>query len=592
MALEALITVRMNNLISQAAEEVKKDVEKIGEAAEKATKKTEEAGKTLSLNFRKIREELKDDDKTFEDFTDRVEERFADVTGEIRFGILDLLDEVREAPPVFEDILGQLEEFPEAIKAGFGEFVIEADTSLDVVKNLTSDTAKEIRSAFKSSFVELFEGDVHSLEDVWKDFTKSMKDLFIDALADMAASFVTSALFDLFSGEGGVLGFSAGGLIPEDGLFAGEKGELVLSKSLLSDGISILSSSGDTISGISGISSLLGDAVVTAKVGNTTIIQSGDVLSLPLRRTSTGLGALRESFLEIFPGFGAKGAGLAAFAGGFGGSLLGEEIFGESTESSIGSTAGGIAGSLAAATAFGPIGIGIGAFLGAFGGAGIGDLFDGAKLHAGELEVAGDFDKYRDTYGDSEIALALARLENPDEGGDSIADALEDQFGKNLFPGTNTLREDDVDKHTIEGFKKLIDQGIMTRAEIEEELVNDLVTFKGKFAGGLNFVPYDDFPALLHRGERVLTESENRGLLLDSAVDFSQAEEILEDILAENQAINRRLDSLETTVENTDLDIKVVTVDGEVLVEQAVRMFAKRLASGEITIDASAVTRN
>ncbi|MFQ5444107.1 MAG: hypothetical protein ACE5EK_05770, partial [Nitrospinales bacterium] len=358
MALEALITVRMNNLISQTAKEVEKDVENIGEAAEKATKKTEEAGKALRFNFEEIRKEIKKDEGTFEDFSDKVEERFSDITGEIRFGILDAIEGVKEAPPVFEDILGQLEEFPEAIKAGFGEFVIEADTSLDVVKNLTSDTAKEIRSAFKSSFVELFEGDVNSLEDVWKDFTKSMKDVFIDALADMAASFTTSALFDLFSGDGGILGFSAGGLIPEDGLFAGEKGELVLSKSFLSEGVSILSGSDTStaVSGLSSISSLLDDAVVTAKVGDTTIIQSGEVLSLPLRRSSTGLGAVKEGFLDIFPGFKAKGSSIAGFAGGFAGSLLGEEVFGDSTEVSLGGTAGGIAGSLLAATAFGPIG--------------------------------------------------------------------------------------------------------------------------------------------------------------------------------------------------------------------------------------------
>ncbi|MFQ5443540.1 MAG: hypothetical protein ACE5EK_02875, partial [Nitrospinales bacterium] len=219
-------------------------------------------------------------------------------------------------------------------------------------------------------------------------------------------------------------------------------------------------------------------------------------------------------------------------------------------------------------------------------------LFGGENLHAGELEVASDFDKFRDIYSDTEIALALARLENPDEGGDSVADALEDQFGKNLFPGTNTLREDDVDKHTISGFKKLIDENIKSREEIEADLVQDLVLFKGKFASGIDFVPFDEFPALLHRGERVLTENENRELSLESSVDFSQAEQILEEILAEHQATNRRLDSLETVVENTDLDIKVVTADGDALVEQAVRIFAKRLGSGEITIDASAVTNN
>lgn len=32
----------------------------------------------------------------------------------------------------------------------------------------------------------------------------------------------------------------------------------------------------------------------------------------------------------------------------------------------------------------------------------------------------------------------------------------------------------------------------------------------GNYAYGLNYVPYDDFPALLHEGERVLTASENR----------------------------------------------------------------------------------
>ena len=87
MALEALITVRMNNLISQTAEEVKKDVENIGKAAEETTKKTEEAGKALRINFKEIREEIKKEEGAFEDFADKVEERFTDITGEIRFEI-------------------------------------------------------------------------------------------------------------------------------------------------------------------------------------------------------------------------------------------------------------------------------------------------------------------------------------------------------------------------------------------------------------------------------------------------------------------------------------------------------------------------
>ena len=34
--------------------------------------------------------------------------------------------------------------------------------------------------------------------------------------------------------------------------------------------------------------------------------------------------------------------------------------------------------------------------------------------------------------------------------------------------------------------------------------------FKGDFAGGIDYNPYNNFPAVLHEGERVLTKQENR----------------------------------------------------------------------------------
>ena len=40
-------------------------------------------------------------------------------------------------------------------------------------------------------------------------------------------------------------------------------------------------------------------------------------------------------------------------------------------------------------------------------------------------------------------------------------------------------------------------------------LTNGHVTVGGSHAGGLNYVPYDNYPAILHRGERVLTAAEN-----------------------------------------------------------------------------------
>lgn len=84
---------------------------------------------------------------------------------------------------------------------------------------------------------------------------------------------------------------------------------------------------------------------------------------------------------------------------------------------------------------------------------------------------------------------------------------------------SKTLRSPDVDQNTVESARSIgasawqalqsaMSDVIGVRIKKTVERVSS--AFKGHFAGGIDYIPYNNFPAVLHEGERVLTKQENR----------------------------------------------------------------------------------
>lgn len=433
-----------------------------------------------------------------------------------------------------EKMIAGVNEFPKAFEEGFQSAATSSVDSFKTISAFGSKTANDLNSSFQNFFVSNFKGDTASMGDLWKGFASAMKDNFINALADMAAAFVTSQIFGLFKSGLNIAGFSEGGIIPEDGLFAGKEGEMVLSRSTVS------------------------------------------------KLADKGLSFFGPESSEILQTAGT----LAAAAGaGFLGNKLARLVTAGGIGADIGSGVGGAIG-----FAFGgPIGAGIGSFLGGT----IGGLF-GTRLNQGERDVADWFKEYRSNVDDPFSALALARLSHPNVGSDSVADGINSVVGHNIFPGTSFLRDDagpeGVNALTIKGFKNLVASGLMSREEILDGLNADLSFFKGRFAAGFDFVPFDNFPALLHRGETVLPPGASR--LLESspnAADIARASRDRADILLELRRGNRLRERALGTRAGGEIKIAITVQDGEAAAEQTLRELRRRLETGEFTVDVSAV---
>ena len=177
------------------------------------------------------------------------------------------------------------------------------------------------------------------------------------------------------------------------------------------------------------------------------------------------------------------GSALGGASAGYMGYTLSELITGEmgyyeqGMAGEIGGAVGGAAGfALATGTALGgPIGAGLGAFLGGS----MGTMMGGEKLHSGEQSVGSTFYALEantqqfsgDRFADFAKNMALARLANPNEGADSISDALRGM-------GDRVINENDVDSQTVLGFKQLIKEGYATKQEILDSMGYDLELFR------------------------------------------------------------------------------------------------------------------
>ena len=195
---------------------------------------------------------------------------------------------------------------------------------------------------------------------------------------------------------------------------------------------------------------------------------------------TSGLPTLKPGLDSLGTTFGTAMAGASA---GYLGYTLSEIVTGElgyyeqDYAGEIGAAAGGAAGfALATGTTLGgPIGAGLGAFLGGS----MGTMIGGEKLHGGEESVGRTFYALEantqqfsgDRFADFAKNMALARLANPNEGADSISDALRGM-------GDRVINEKDVDSQTVLGFKQLIKEGYATKQEILDAMGNDLELFR------------------------------------------------------------------------------------------------------------------
>lgn len=374
----------------------------------------------------------------------------------------------------------------DSLKLGWNEYKNQQISGSQQIADFTLSAFQTMERGLGNAITAMINGTRS-----FKDSLKGIFDSILQSFISMVAQMIARWLFFKAMSSIGVPGFSTGGMIPgnEDGLFLGRSGEGVLTKEGVAKvggkaGLELLNSGGSpSLLGVTSQNFLsltqgFGGSIPTVAVTG----PGGGIVNLPMQLVPSS--GFEQFGTNAINNLGSFGGAVAGTVGAIGGSLVANELFVPSTASSLGGTAGSMAGSLIAAGAgFGPVGIAVGAFLGAIGGAGIGAAISGKKkLHAGEMSIGNSFLAIQDQNlfsgdrnADFAKNLALARLQNPNEGDDSTGDALH-EIAKRINVN--------VPEQTILGFQQLIAEGHRTRSQIEEGLVQDLSLFKGKFATG------------------------------------------------------------------------------------------------------------
>ena len=170
------------------------------------------------------------------------------------------------------------------------------------------------------------------------------------------------------------------------------------------------------------------------------------------------------------------GSAASAIAAGLAGKTLGDIVVGGS--SSDGTLGAVLGGGTAALMGTGLWGIAAGAFIGSVGG---GFAGKGKKLHQGERNFGESFKniQHQNLFQSDQNAsfaknLALARLGNPEEGDDSVGDALHEV---NNRVGVN------VKEGTLLGFKELIEEGHVGKRELLDNMTADLRLYRKEVEG-------------------------------------------------------------------------------------------------------------
>jgi len=501
--------------------------------------------------------QLEERDKAFKDHFESIARGFGELSEQI----------VSDSGELIESI----SEFPKAFEEGFSKLEKITKSPFKRIRDFGEATSKNLNDSFQTFFVSKFRGETASLGGLFKNFANTMKANFLNALAEMAAAFVTSKIAGFLTGGLNVLGFSQGGIVPEDGLAAVRKGELIVDKS--------------TVTGLAGkgISKFGPETAETLQAGANLLKGAGG------------------GFL------GNQLAGLAFGTGGVGGSVGG--AFG-----------GGVGFALG-----GPFGAGIGSFIGTGILGGIGKVFGfgGPKLNESEKQAGDVFKQINETAGNFDTALALTALKvGSGTGFDSLGDGISAIAGQGQIPDdassfirlgflrglTNLVNDPSVGLGAVaeslaqagfggSGRAAFLD-GRAEGVSIERDFPALLPLLQRldipRFRQGIDFVPFDDFPALLHRGERVLTESENRGFAgtAPGTAELAGIGALREESVRERQKTNRLLEDILRAVDRAEMNVQVVTPDGEVLVEESIKELRRQLKTHELTIHAGSIVND
>tara|TARA_B100001964_G_scaffold114969_1_gene128212 strand:+ start:2806 stop:6138 length:3333 start_codon:yes stop_codon:yes gene_type:complete len=379
----------------------------------------------------------------------------------------------------------------EAFKIGMASQELTAKTVNQQIAEFGISTYNILKDGFKNIFVSAIKGDFNGVKDAFLDMLGSMVDAFVRTLAVMAAQAAATRLFSL------IPGFAKGGFITEDGIFQGNKGELVLN----ADSAQALTS---TI-GKAGVDRLIeaGSAVVLGSQGAGVAFQTGAIARNPSAPTNVPQSGFGPSALTL--------GTTVAF-----GTLVGPEA-------GLGSQAGATVGALG-----GPAG----ALLGAFIGGAIGSAFVSNKsplipvfdaIEANKKALATDLG------GVSQIMNAVVGVQSGyNEVGATLLESIKPTASSNFLKDAGqliaTMRgkniEETIAKMALVGGRnnpgavgRFSDYGGMNldtflRLQKEQEAFRQRQQQEG-FQSGVDFVP-SNMVAGVHRGERIISAEQNQ----------------------------------------------------------------------------------
>lgn len=266
------------------------------------------------------------------------------------------------------------------------------EAALAATEEATRAHEEAMREAAQQSnpWAEALQGAVERVDsafvDMWKNigsgfdsFADSLKDAFKQLLAELANLAITRPIMMRIGAALGLGGGSAGAMASGGGL--GGIGSLLGGAKSFIGGFKSGGLSGGLDALFGGAGGGLSSGLASAYGGLGDLFGAVGLDRMQLLANGKGLAYGSASFGQSLTNLGLDaGAGLL---GGFAGNKLGQALFGDRKTTGIGSTVGGIAGSV-----FGPLGTGVGAFLGSIAENAIGKIFGtGDLVKFGKLGV-------------------------------------------------------------------------------------------------------------------------------------------------------------------------------------------------------------
>jgi hypothetical protein len=258
------------------------------------------------------------------------------------------------------------------------------EAALAATEEATRAHEEAMREAAQQSnpWAEALQGAVERVDsafvDMWKNigsgfdsFADSLKDAFKQLLAELANLAITRPIMMRIGAALGLGGGSSGAMASGGG-FGGIGSLLGGAKSFIG-GFKSGGLSGGLDALFGGSGSGLSSGLASAYGGLGDLFGAVGLDRMQLLANGKGLAYGSASFGQSLTNLGLDaGAGLI---GGFAGNKLGQALFGDRKTTGIGSTVGGVAGSV-----FGPLGTGVGAFLGSIAENAIGKIFGTGDL--------------------------------------------------------------------------------------------------------------------------------------------------------------------------------------------------------------------